>query len=86
MHVSLKDADKPNWVELQVRDYGQGLPEELLQQVTRRFGRGEFRQQSGSGLGLAIVEQILRGLGGKLELENGAQGGLKARLLLPVSS
>ena len=73
-------------MELQVRDYGRGLPEELLQQVTRRFGRGEFRQQSGSGLGLAIVEQILRGLGGKLELENGVQGGLKARLLLPVSS
>ena len=85
VHVSLKDSANPGWVELQVRDYGSGLPEELLQQVTRRFGRGEFRQQSGSGLGLAIVEQILRGLGGKLELENGAQGGLKARLLLPVS-
>ena len=84
--VSLKILVDTGWVELQVRDYGHGLPEELLQQVTRRFGRGEFRQQSGSGLGLAIVEQILRGLGGKLELENGIQGGLKARLLLPVSS
>lgn len=85
VHVSLKQSNEPSWVELQVRDFGRGLPEELLKQVTRRFGRGEFRQQSGSGLGLAIVEQILRGLGGKLELENGAQGGLKARVLLPVS-
>lgn len=86
VHVSLKSAKESGWVELQVRDFGRGLPEELLKQVTRRFGRGEFRQQSGSGLGLAIVEQILRGLGGKLELENGVQGGLKARLLLPVSA
>ncbi len=86
VHVNLGKASHDDWVALQVRDYGRGLPEELLQQVTRRFGRGEFRQQSGSGLGLAIVEQIVRGLGGKLELENGVQGGLKARLLLPVSS
>lgn len=85
VHVNLGNATNEGWIELQVRDYGSGLPEELLQQVTRRFGRGEFRQQSGSGLGLAIVEQIVRGLGGKLELENGVQGGLKARLLLPVS-
>ena len=84
--VSLEDADKPGWVVLQVRDYGQGLPEELLKQVTRRFGRGEFRQQSGSGLGLAIVEQIIHGLGGTLELENGIKGGLKARLLLPIGT
>lgn len=85
VHVSLEAAPKAGWVVLQVRDYGMGLPEELLQQVTRRFGRGEFRQQSGSGLGLAIVEQITRGLGGTLELDNGIQGGLKARLILPVS-
>lgn len=84
--VSLENAEKAGWVVLQVRDYGQGLPEELLKQVTRRFGRGEFRQQSGSGLGLAIVEQIMHGMGGRLELENGAKGGLKARLLLAVNS
>ena len=85
VRVVLKRAETSDWLELQVRDFGKGLPDELLKQVTRRFGRGEFRQQSGSGLGLAIVEQIVRGLGGKLELENGVQGGLKARLLLPVS-
>ena len=69
-----------------MRDYGVGLPEELLKQVTRRFGRGEFRQQNGSGLGLAIVEQIIHGMGGTLELENGVKGGLKARLLLAVNT
>ena len=85
VHVGLQYTEDKNGVVLQVRDYGMGLPEELLQQVTRRFGRGEFRQQSGSGLGLAIVEQIMHGMGGKLELENGIKGGLKARLLLPLS-
>lgn len=84
--VSLEAAEKTGWVVLQVRDYGEGLPEELLKQVTRRFGRGEFRQLSGSGLGLAIVEQIMHGMGGTLELENGVKGGLKARLLLTVNT
>jgi two-component system sensor histidine kinase TctE len=84
--VSLEAADEPGWVVLQVRDYGVGLPEELLKQVTRRFGRGEFRQQNGSGLGLAIVEQIIHGMGGTLELENGVKGGLKARLLLAMNT
>lgn len=84
--VSLEASEKTGWVVLQVRDYGKGLPEELLKQVTRRFGRGEFRQQSGSGLGLAIVEQIMHGMGGTLELENGVKGGLKARLLLAVNT
>lgn len=84
--VSIENAKETGWVVLQVRDYGQGLPEELLKQVTRRFGRGEFRQQSGSGLGLAIVEQIIHGMGGTLELENGLKGGLKARILLAVGT
>ncbi|MEZ5450486.1 MAG: sensor histidine kinase [Thiolinea sp.] len=85
IQVSLEAAADPAQVVLQVRDFGPGVPAELLQQVTRRFGRGEFHQQGGSGLGLAIVEQIMHGMGGHLELENGRQGGLKARLYLNVS-
>ena len=82
IQVSLEAVEQAGEVVLQVRDFGPGVPAELLQQVTRRLGRGEFRQQSGSGLGLAIVEQIMHGMNGRLELENGLQGGLKARLFL----
>lgn len=86
VHVSLFWGDTRNSQQLilQVRDYGAGLPAELLTEVTRRFGRGEFRQRVGSGLGLAIVEQLIHAMNGRLELENGIQGGLKARLLFPV--
>ncbi len=80
--IGLYPVDEGDWIRLQVRDYGNGLPEHLLSQVTRRFGRGEFRQKPGSGLGLAIVEQIVHQLGGRLELLNGLEVGLKASVLL----
>ncbi len=81
LFLSVANVDGQPQVVLQVRDYGPGLPVELLTEVTRRFGRGEFRQSVGSGLGLAIVEQLIHAMGGRLVLENGVQGGLKARLL-----
>ena len=83
VNVSLQRAETAGQVVLQVRDYGPGIPPEQLNQVTNRFGRGESRLHSGSGLGLAIVAQIMHGLGGQLQLENGQQGGLKVRLYLP---
>ncbi len=70
------------WVNVQVRDFGAGMPEGILNSATLRFGRGEFHQQAGSGLGLAIVEQIAHGLGGRLLLENLPEGGLRASLCL----
>ncbi|MGB0845180.1 MAG: sensor histidine kinase [Thiolinea sp.] len=85
VHISLfRVMDTNHNIALQVRDYGPGLPQALLTEVTRRFGRGEFRQSIGSGLGLAIVEQLIHTMGGKLELENGIRGGLKARLLFDL--
>ena len=83
VNISLKAAAEPGWVVLQVRDYGPGIPPERLDQVTQRFGSGESRPLGSSGLGLAIAAQFMHGLGGRLRLENGRQGGLKVQLYLP---
>jgi len=71
-------------VRLTVRDHGRGIPVHLLPSVTEPFVRGEAPHQAGTGLGLSIAERVARLHGGRLQLENLADG-FCASLSLPVS-
>ncbi|MBE7416221.1 MAG: HAMP domain-containing protein [Ideonella sp.] len=72
------------WVIVSVRDHGQGVPPEKLHQLTTPFFRGDAARTAatGAGLGLAIVEKALARMGGALELDNAADGGLVAHIRL----
>ena len=77
------DAGVCIWVE----DRGPGIPAERLEEVLQPFVRLESsrnRTTGGAGLGLAIASELVRGLGGTLELGNRAGGGLCARVTLPA--
>ncbi|TMV52955.1 HAMP domain-containing histidine kinase [Paenibacillus mesophilus] len=65
--VSLQ-AD-PEWVTVEFRDNGTGIPEEAVPHIFERFYRAEPSRNSstgGSGLGLAIARQIIEGHGGSI--------------------
>ena len=69
-----------------VEDEGPGIPEADLERVFEPFVRLEAsrsRDTGGSGLGLAIARSIVRGHGGDVRLENRADGGLRATVVLP---
>ena len=72
---------------LQVEDNGPGIPEKEIERLKRPFTRLENARSnaSGTGLGLAIVERIARQHAGRLELKSSPDGGLLARLVLPLS-
>jgi len=64
---------------LLVEDSGMGIPEAELEQVMQPFYRVLVSNQPGNGLGLAISQEIAERLGGKIQLSNREQGGLRYR-------
>ena len=72
---------------LVVDDSGPGIPAELQPRLFQPFSAGDVR--SGSGLGLAICQEIVRALGGTIQLENREKdsrvAGLTATVRLPLA-
>ncbi|CAH1535009.1 Histidine kinase [Vibrio owensii] len=71
-------------IELVVEDDGQGIPEEKLQQATKRGVRLD-ETTPGTGLGLNIVNEMAHSYRGSLTLGKSSMGGLKASLVLKLS-
>lgn len=73
---------------IEVDDDGPGLPEADFERAFEPFYRLETsrsRETGGAGLGLAVVRAIARAHGGEVTLQNRAEGGLRARVCLPLA-
>jgi len=74
--------------ELQVRDFGPGVPERDLEQIFEPFYRvdgARSRESGGVGRGLAITRRVARLHGGTVTAAN-ADPGLCVTLVLPLAS
>lgn len=73
---------------ISVFDNGPGIPESHVEKLLRPFERLDSARTNagGSGLGLAIADRIAKLHRGKLELINRPEGGLEARLSLPIQN
>jgi signal transduction histidine kinase len=83
--VSIEPTE--GWVTISVEDNGKGIPPEEIENVVRPFYRVEGsrnKDTGGTGLGLAITDSVARSHGGRLELANRPEGGLKASIVLPM--
>jgi two-component system sensor histidine kinase KdpD len=93
--LAVQPADAPVVVEaaaigdhvhLRVVDRGPGIAPALRDRVFEPFQRlGDRSTQAGVGLGLAIAQGLTRAVGGELELEDTAGGGLTVVFRLPVT-
>jgi len=79
---------KANRLTIIVEDSGPGVPEEALGHLFDRLYRvdqSRNRNQGGSGLGLSICKSIVNAHEGKIRAANGASGGLRIEIELPVN-
>ena len=75
------------YLEMQIRDYGPGVPEGELQLITNKFYRGkevEDTKKEGSGLGLYISKTLMEKMNGELVCKSEGDG-FTVILLIPLS-
>ncbi|MGH8610847.1 MAG: sensor histidine kinase, partial [Gammaproteobacteria bacterium] len=74
-----------DWVELQVIDFGPGIPEQQHAQLSQDYKQGHIaKMASGSGLGLTLVEQICKAHHAHFILDTPeTPGGVKAVVSFP---
>ncbi len=71
---------RSEWVEIEIRDTGEGIPAEHLEQIFSPF----FTTKTyGTGLGLAICKKIVEDHAGALTLESQPDQGTTVRVQLP---
>lgn len=63
-------------VQLQIRDEGQGIPKEELDNLFNRYYRGTntTSEASGTGLGLAITKQLVEAMDGEITVHSNSFG------------
>ncbi|WP_282048197.1 ATP-binding protein [Sulfitobacter mediterraneus] len=75
-------------VEIRVDDCGPGIPENRIGEVFQPYQRIEQSRSldtGGHGLGLSIARSIVLEHGGTIDLSNRDEGGLRARVVLPLT-
>lgn len=86
IEVAVGRDDTHGWFE--VRDHGEGIPDDLREKVFERFYRAEASRNSdlgGSGLGLSIVAAIVAAHEGNVGVETTEGGGATFVVRLPLS-
>ena len=81
--VTVTCVARPGRAVISVVDDGPGIPEESLARVFQSF---YTTKSSGTGLGLPIARKLAEALGGSLEIENRAEGGVEARFSVPLAT
>lgn len=87
--VEVRSQIQADKIVISVLDNGPGIPPEHAERLLRPFERMDSarnKYEGGSGLGLAICNRIAKLHGGSLVLENRPEGGLEARVSLPIQS
>ena len=73
-----------DFVVMQIRDHGPGIPEDELPLVKKKFYKGSSKAR-GTGIGLAVSDEIVEMHSGKLVLDNAPDGGTVVTVSLPLN-
>lgn len=81
IHFEIRD----HYLEVDISDYGPGVPEEELPLIFNKFFRGSLAvSQNGAGLGLYISRYMMQKMQGDIVCSN-RQNGFTVKLLIPLA-
>jgi two-component system NtrC family sensor kinase len=83
--ITIRGQQLDDKVRVEVVDNGPGIAKEILPEVFNPFFTTKA-EGAGTGLGLSISYGIVKKHGGVISLENASDGGVCARITLPVHS
>lgn len=85
IRIETRHSPQSDHMEIEISDNGPGIPHEDREVIFEKFSKLSQEESSGSaGLGLPISREILRNLGGKIELLPTPQGAT-FRIILPLT-
>jgi PAS domain S-box-containing protein len=85
IQIYAEQADQHN-IEVQVKDTGQGIPEEYLEKIFDRFSQipGQVGRKRGSGLGLTYCRMAVEAHAGRIWVESALGSGTTVHITLPI--
>lgn len=83
-HIRVAAASEAGWVTVTVHDDGRGFAPSVLERLGQPYCSTKARH--GAGLGLFLATNVLRTLGGRLDVENGDDGGARVTLRWPLEA
>jgi signal transduction histidine kinase len=85
--VSVRLIRDGNFAQLEVSDFGPGIPDHFRPHVFEKFRQADSsdaRAKSGTGLGLYIARNLVERMGGQIGFESEAGRGTTFRVRLPL--
>ena len=85
--VAVVASIEGDWVRIDVRDTGEGIPPQDLPHIWERFFRGERARAEdlrGAGLGLALVKELTEAMGGNVAVQSTLGQGSCFTIRLPM--
>lgn len=85
--VKITAADKGNMVQVCISDTGEGIPEDMLEDIFKTFEQVDTsitRRHGGTGLGLPITKRLVELQGGSIHVESQPGKGSRFTFMLPA--
>ncbi|MEZ5757351.1 MAG: transporter substrate-binding domain-containing protein [Emcibacteraceae bacterium] len=84
--ITISVEQQQDMKKIMVKDNGQGIEEELIENLTEPFFKGKksaYYAEEGWGLGLAITKLLIEAHGGRLKIESALGKGTSVMFFLP---
>lgn len=80
----VEDSASDQFIQLTVKDSGIGIPETSLKDIFKRFYTGKHKNSTSSGIGLSFTKDLVKLLGGKIQVESTENVGTTFTVHLPL--